>query len=255
MPDLQWVTPEIIKVPGSTWLGDIYAKLNGKELYVEPLSSKRTLASFMEEGGLGYGSLREGTFASKVFRAEFEDFEYGLDLIPLYNAGYPVHRIAEKAPHGICNVDLGGIRYVTLPVRTRREPKVVWRGAELSAFADIPGATNVVFVNEAAAQLLGLEGQGILSTYDPDCAAEGEAPEGVWGQRFFEDEIPGEHKVAKLLTLKTNVQEIHDQHRNLGGVFAAVLTSIGVLVIMSSESPDFDGVVQSVQEMRMTYKL
>ena len=60
------------------------------------------LADFILGGGLGWGSLRHASFASKLYKVQTDKFTFGSDHSTSVNAGYPLHRLVEGMPHELC---------------------------------------------------------------------------------------------------------------------------------------------------------
>ena len=95
---VEQVSENVVTLPADLTLSEAYGKLGGKVLHVEPLSEKTSLADFVLSGGLGWGSLKNGSFASKLFKVETDKFTFGSNFSTSVNAGYPLHRLVEGMP-------------------------------------------------------------------------------------------------------------------------------------------------------------
>ncbi|MHC4199467.1 MAG: hypothetical protein ACYSU0_05700, partial [Planctomycetota bacterium] len=116
-----------VRVAGSVTLAELYEAVPSRELYVEPLSAQEPLSAFLAEGGLGFGSLQNGTFAGQLFQVRNtftnEDgkvkFTYGLGKAPLYNVGYPLQRIMEGPTSELIKGEFGEASEMILRTRKR----------------------------------------------------------------------------------------------------------------------------------------
>lgn len=86
---------DTVRVPAELSVSQLYSRLRDAQLLVEPLSADQPLAEFIKEGGIGWNSLKEGSFASTICKVKTSRFEYGSDEMTLYNVGYPLHRLVE----------------------------------------------------------------------------------------------------------------------------------------------------------------
>ena len=262
MERIERLEENVIKVRGEICLSDVYAQIEGKELVVEPLSAKKPLSRFIAEGGLGYNSLREGSFAGKVFKLKSslfdESFTYGLDCLTLYNVGYPLFRILEGPLHPLSIKEFGAVSEITLPVRPRQPVKVYYSPEDVSQIQIPSLATNVLYLNNFAAQILDLRRSGILTTY-PDRFAvrgKGELQNGIWSKRFLEDEIPVDHHRLRIFTLKSNLATIQQAYsEKTEGMFLALFNHLGVLVIMSGSKSAVERIWTSISQSPFTYRL
>jgi hypothetical protein len=275
---LEKVNENVLKLSGDASLSDIYSKFPDYELPVEPLSFKKPLSEFIASGGFGYGSLREGPFNSRIFRIKWKrpkySFSYGLMDSTLYAAGYPLHRMTAALPHELYNRSLGEIQEIVIPVRAREEVKIIYEYKEEPEFHVLPMARNVLFVNDKAASLVGLPGQGTVVMYPPDAApqippnpplAKGgtyesfakkegthESEGGDAGEflqkRFIEDNLNGD-QVLRVLTQKSGAVKLYEL-AGVDNLFFALAINIGLLVITSGE-----GVREQLAEMPLTYSL
>lgn len=254
---MEKITEDIIKVDGDACLSDIYAELEDYELFIEPLSFEKSLNDFVFEGGLGYGSLHEGSFASKIFQMKFKtpqgSFRYGLNCSTLYGAGYPLHRITENSPHKICPQSFTKIEELLIPVRKKEKFKITYQPVEISQFYLPPMAQNAFFVNDYGASLLGLERRGLVTTYKEGFSGKGEVRDDIWEKRFIEDNLPVEHKTVKVLTTKSNVPKIHELFAVNGNMlFFALFTHLGILVLLSGTDIQIE---EQIEDMTLTYLL
>ena len=163
---IEQVSQDVVTVPAEWSLNEAYGKLGGKAFYIEPLSDKMTLADFVLGGGLGWGSLRHGSFASKLYKVQTDKFTFGSDHSTSVNAGYPLHRLVEGMPHDLCPLPDAKIERVTVPVRPKPQVKAIFRACSL-ADAKVPApAANFVWVNAAAASALGVSGEGSIAFFE-----------------------------------------------------------------------------------------
>ena len=251
---LEKVSENVLKLSGDVSLSDIYSRFPDCELFVEPLSAKKPLSDFISKGGFGYGALREGPFNSKIFRIKWKrpkySFAYGLPDSTLNAAGYPLHRITAALPHKLYSKSLGKIQEVLIPVRDKKEVKIVFKPEDAPDFHVPSMARDVLFVNNKAAALVGLPGQGTVAVYSPDAALESESGDAgeFMQKRFIEDNLNGT-QVLRILTQKSGAAKIHE----LAGednLFLALHINIGLLVIVSG-----DGIKEQLPEMPLTYIL
>ncbi|MGQ9629289.1 MAG: hypothetical protein ACUVXI_03110 [bacterium] len=249
------VDDDIIRIPADVSLGELYAELSGYELCVEPLSAKRPLGDFIAEGGLGYNSLREGRFASKVCRIETRDFAYGAKYSTLYNVGYPLHRIIEGSsiPSAYRN-QLPEIQRMSLFIRPRAPIRALYNEANIENFFAPREATNSLFVNDFGASLFGLKRGGMIATYPPSLAPEG-GVEVDWGRRFVEDEIPPGQSTIKVLTQRSGLAKLYEAFGVAEGLFLALFVEIGVLVVMSADGSKLAKVDELLETLPLTFQV
>ena len=250
----------VIKVKGDVCLSEIYAQIEGIELFVEPLSAEKSLSSFMAEGGCGYNSLREGSLTRRIFKLTSslfgESFTYGLDNLTLYNVGYPLFRILEGSPHQCGIQEFGPITEITLVVRPRQQVKVHYSSEDVSRIHVPPMSTNVLYVNDFAAQLAGLDRGGVLTTYPGGSVGKGEARNEFWPQRFLEDKIPSDQHLLRTFTVPSNLASIHQVHsEKTEGVFLALFVHLGVLVLMSGIKSAGEEIWDLISGLPLTYRL
>jgi len=148
---IEQVSQNVVTVPAAWSLGEAYGKLGGKAFYVEPLSAKTPLADFIAGGGLGWGSLRFGTFASKLYKVQTDKFTFGSNYSTSVNAGYPLHRLVEGMPHGLCPEPDARLESLTVPVRPAPKAKVLFKACELANAVVPSAAANFIWVIAAAA--------------------------------------------------------------------------------------------------------
>jgi len=250
---LEKIDESVLRLSGDVSLSDIYSKFPDHELPVEPLSSKKPLSEFTASGGFGYGSLREGPFNSKIFRINWKrpkySFSYGLMDSTLYAAGYPLHRMVSALPHELYSKSLGEIQEIVIPVRDKEEVKVVYESTEEADFHVPPMARNVLFVNDKAASIVGVPGQGTVVTYAADIVIpESEGGDAVefLQKRFIEDNLDGD-QVLRVLTQKSSAAKLYEL-AGADNLFFALVINIGLLVMVSGE-----GIREQLAEMPLTY--
>ena len=251
---LEKVKDNVLRLSADVSLHDVRSRFPEYGLYVEPLSSKKPLSEFISSGGFGYGSLWEGPFNSKIFKIKWKrpkySFSYGLEDSTLYAAGYPLHRITAALPHKLYSKSLGDIQEVIIPVADKEEAKVIYEPKDGFDFSVPPMARNVVFVNDKAASIVGLPGQGTVVMYKPDAAPEsdgGDAGEFLQ-KRYIEDNLNGD-PVSRVLTQKSGAAKLYEM-AGADNLFFALSINIGLLVIVSG-----DGIKEQLAEMPLTYSL
>jgi hypothetical protein len=252
------VTESIIKIDGEATLEEIYSEIPDRELFVEPLSKKEKLSCFILEGGLGYNSLKEGTFSSKIFRLKvsspkFGTFQYGLDSMGLYNVGYPLHRIVEGYDKEFLGLEFHNILEVTVPVRAKEEVKLCFLEKGLGELEAPLSAENVFFINGFGANLMGLPKEGCVITYKNGLEGEGEKLEKkIWAQRFLLDKI--EKTTLRVFAMRSKVKPIYDIFlKAQGELFFALLTHLGVLVVMSGDESKLEEIFNEISDISMKY--
>ncbi|MFC1712554.1 hypothetical protein ACFL6S_02735 [Candidatus Poribacteria bacterium] len=251
---LEKVNENVLKLSGDVSLSDVYSQFPEKELFVEPLSSQKPLSEFISSGGFGYGALREGPLNSKIFRIKWQrprySFRYGLMDSTLNAAGYPLYRMTSALPHKLYDRSLGEISEVVIPVRDREDVKVVYQPGESADFHVAPMTRSVLLVNDRAASLVGLPGQGSVSVYPLDAPTEsdGEDAGEFLQKRFIEDNLNGE-QVTRVLTQKSSAAKLHEL-AGQDNVFVALSINIGWLVMVSG-----DGIKEQLAEMPLTYSI
>lgn len=231
------------------------------------MSKKQPIVDFIYEGGLGFNSLKEGSLAGKIFSfkgtAFGKEFEYGLGYHPLYNVGYPLHRMTTKSGNnlskGVFRGVVDSITELTLSIQQKKEFEIEYFEKDISQISFVSQATNVMFVNEFGANLMGFEKAGTVVTYSRDVQQNKEVmmttPKNkIWENRFIEDKLPAEQSVLKVLTTISNVKKIHQAFaEKMTGVFAVLLTNIGPLLVMSVEKALFKVTVDELSTYPMTY--
>lgn len=252
-----YMTEQTVRFEARLSLSELYAQLDGRELLVEPLSARKPISGFLAEGGLGFGSAAEGSFAASICRVRTEQFEYGSDHQALYNVGYPLQRLVEGAPHALLKNSLrgGSILDLTVYVRPRQERVAVFRRVSAAEIQPPTEADDVFFVNDAAARLLGLEGSGLVALYPKDLAPDEPAAPGVWEKRFIEDSLPPSHAALKALIQPSRLAECAQRAEPLGGVFFALFTHLGVLLLATGEAQALQQVAKEILSAPLTWKL
>jgi hypothetical protein len=248
-------------VSGDVTLAELYGALSDRELFVEPLSATQPLASFLAQGGIGYGSQGHGTFAGQLceLKASYGGlpFTYGLGTAPLYNTGYPLQRIAEGASTG-STYDHLEKRFGDAEEMVARARPVAGRKVAHAAgsVADLPRAFSAdvigFFVNGAAAKAMGLPGTGVATA----TRAEGAGDE-AWSKRFVLDTVPSGHEKLLVLTQPSGakaLEELHSQ-KSADGVFLALNVHIGVLVAASAAPAALEELAAKAKELPLTWRM
>jgi hypothetical protein len=253
---IEQISQDVVSVPAEWPVNDAYGRLSGKAFFVEPFSARTPIADFLLTGGLGWGSLRYGSFASKLYKVQTDKFTFGSNNSTSVNAGYPLHRLVEGMPHELCPYPQAKIERVTVPVRPKPAVKTVFRACAI-ADAVVPApAANFIWVNKVAASTLGVSDAGSIAffeEYDPE--GEGEPVEGVYDKRFFEDAVPQGLSVLKVLTVKSNLEKLEELAKKKGRFFIAVWTHLGVLVCISGEKNALAEIEREAVKLPMTFGL
>jgi hypothetical protein len=252
---IELVSQDVIRFSAAMSLSDIYSRCPGKALFVEPLSLRMPIAKFIAEGGLGFGSLRNSTFSSKLFKVQTSEFITGSDYSTCVNAGYPLHRLVEGAPHRFCPVPAGEILTVTVPVRERPTVKVLFRSCAITEAKPSPAASDFLWVNDAAAKILGAKGTGAISMFEDEPEDEGEPADEIYRRRFFEDNLPPGQVILKALTMPTNLPRIKELADGSDAFFFALYVHLGVLVILSGVDEKIRQVADEVARLPLTFPL
>lgn len=212
MAKVEIVGKNAICLDSSASLGDIYNETDLR-LPVEPLSTSKPVVEFLHDGGYGYGSLVEGSLASKIHKFSWERrgrlYEYGLEGSTLYNAGYPLQRIVDMGRSQLLEMDFGQIVSATFLAVKPPSPVVRYMEQDIEQFSVPAGATNAVFVNEKTASLLGLAQRGLVVTFEQDSSVGKDAKE-AWEKRFLEDSLPEGLEALRILTVKSNLKSLMD---------------------------------------------
>ncbi len=280
------VGEDIIKIEGQITLEELYGLIGDQELFVEPLSARQSLSDFILEGGLGFNSLREGSFASRLFWFKSstelsqptstlnkikeklrkkpakkhtvveQTFTYGSEFSTHANVGYPLHRIIEGSPHRIWPQEFEAITELIVPIRPQEAVNVYWLDREIGAISIPRDANNAFYVNQPAAKAIGLEKSGLVVTYPQGITGEGDLVEGIWNNRFIEDRVPEGEKGFKLISMKSGIPKVHELlDKESPGLFFALFTKIGVL-ILTSHSPDrVEGFWREASRIPLTYRI
>ena len=251
---IEQISHDVVSVPAELSVSDAYGRLSGKAFFVEPFSAKTPFADFLLTGGLGWGSLRHGSFASKLYKVQTDKFTFGSNYSTSVNAGYPLHRLVEGMPHELCPYPQAKIERVTVPVRPKPAVKTVFRACAVMDAVVPAAAANFMWVNKAAASAMGVSGEGSIAffeEYDPE--GEGEPVEGVYDKRFFEDAVPQGLSAVKVLTVKSNLGKLEELAKEKGRFFIAVWTHLGVLVYISGEKESLAVIEREAVKLPMTF--
>jgi hypothetical protein len=239
MVALQRIEEELVKVSTEITLQELYSQIPGYELLIEPLSQRKKIKDFIEEGGLGYYSLKEGSFSSCFYRVKSKtpegEFEYGLGKMALYNVGYPLFRLNEMKAASFFKKDLlGEIKEITIPLREKQLQTIVFQKKDLTEVTIPPEATNVGWINQNLAQIIGRE-EGMFVSYPSEMRKDDSKEEDFWEKRFVEDLIYLEEKPAflKMLVMRSALPEIYQLVAERKGLFFALFVHLGVLVLIS----------------------
>ena len=246
-----------VRVSGDVSLEELYAAIPDRELYVEPLSAKRPLSEFLAEGGLGFGSLRHGTFGGQLcrIRSSYDEveFSYGLGSMPLYNVGYPLQRIMEGRGTQLLKGRFDSASEMIL--RTRKRPAVALEHlpCETCELPSADGAEDLFFVNEAAAEAMGISGPGVVKAR----ASEGAAPAEEWSKRFLLDKLPEGHEPLTVLTQRSCADSLYEAHRGAAanGFFLGLAVHLGVLVLASVPAGRAEELWKKTSEFPLTWRI
>ncbi len=251
---IEKISQDVVTIPAEWSVGDAYGKLDGRVLCVEPLSARMSVADFIIGGGFGWGSLKQGSFASKLYKVQTDKFTFGSNYSTSVNAGYPLHRLVEGMPHEICPDPDAKILRVTVPVRPKPEVKALFRPCALTDVAVPPPAANFVWANGAAASALGLPQAGSVAFFTEfEAEGEGEPVEGVWEKRFFEDSLPEGHRLLKILTVKSNLGKLEEKSKQAGGFFVCLWTHLGVLACVSGAESALGEIEREALGLALTF--
>jgi hypothetical protein len=192
-------------------LEDIYTTTDEWRLPVEPLSKRMTIADFLLQGGYGYGSLTEGSLASKILNLDWtkenRPYHYGLPGTTLYNAGYPLQRIVDMGKSRVLDTELGTIDSLTLLAVPAPARSLSFKKQDVQQMEIPADATDAVYVNEKAASLFGLDSAGSLIASSVAAPGGGDMGD-VWQKRFAEDVLPPGLTISRILTVKSNLMEL-----------------------------------------------
>ena len=240
---------------------EVDAELGEYCLPVEPLSAKKTISQFIKEGGIGYNSLQNRTLGFSIFQLTStfsgRKFHYGSKYKTLYNAGYPLHRIIEGPLFSKeLSQKFGRIEKAILPVRKNEELEVSFHNRHLDQLHIQDHASNVFFINDFGAKLMGLEGEGIVKTYQSKRVTHGKSKSEIWEKRFLEDRIPADHETMKFLTMNSQLAEVYKVFKeNLQGLFFALRVHNGILLLISGERRQLDTVGENIRHMPLTFAI
>jgi hypothetical protein len=256
-----WIETGIVELNGDASFEEVNAELGKYCLHVEALSEKKTISQFIKEGGLGYNSLREGTFGSKILQvtASFsgKEYSYGCKYKTLYNAGYPLHRIIEGPLFSRRLAQrFGRVESVIMPVKIAASVELSFQKNTIDALHVPDYASNVFFTNDFGAELIGLAGEGIVTAYRHGINLEKKMKAEVWERRFLEDLIPHDHEPVKFLTIKSRLKEIYNIFKkNAQGLFFALWVRNGILLLMSGEKKQLNKLVGDIRPLPLTFEI
>ncbi|MHC5057107.1 MAG: hypothetical protein ACYTKD_20715 [Planctomycetota bacterium] len=254
-----------VRVSGDVTLDDLRESLPERELLVEPLSASQPLADFLTEGGVGFGSLRNGTFAGQILQvkstypgsdpaAESEiRFAYGHGTMPLYNVGYPLQRIMEGPRPDFIKNRFGPAEEMALPTRERAGVAVEHSASGEFALPDAGAADEVMFVNAAAAMVMGLSGAGVVKVR----RGAGSSGADAWSKRFVLSNVPDGQGKLVVLTQPSGARALHEAYRAsaAGGVFIALSVHLGVLVAATAPASAVEGLAGKARDLPLTWRL
>ncbi|MHC4248674.1 MAG: hypothetical protein ACYS9X_06050 [Planctomycetota bacterium] len=254
-----------VRVSGDVTLDDLRGSLPERELLVEPLSASQPLAEFLSEGGVGFGSLMNGTFAGQILQvkstypgsdpaAESEiRFAYGHGTMPLYNVGYPLQRIMEGPRPDFLKNRFGPPEEMVLPTRERAGVAVEHSASDGFTLPDAGGADEVMFVNAAAATVMGLPGAGVVKVRR---GAQSSGAD-VWPKRFFLSRVPHGQGKLVVLTQPSGAKVLHEAHRASSGegIFMALSVHLGVLVAATAPASAVYGLAGKAKDTPLTWRL
>lgn len=258
-----------VRVSGDVTLDDLRGALPERELLVEPLSASQPLAEFLAEGGLGFGSLANGTFAGQLLRvtstypgsdpaAESEiRFSYGHGTMPLYNVGYPLQRIMEGPRPDFLKNRFGPAEEMVLPMRECVGVAVEHAASGEFALPDAAGADEVMFVNAAAATAMGFPGAGVVKVRR---GAESSGAD-VWSERFVLSQVPHGREKLLILTQPSGAKALHEafdeaqRASGADGIFIALAVHLGVLVAATAPASVVEDLAGKSKDMPLTWRL
>lgn len=249
-----------VRVSGDVTLAELHEAAPDRELYVEPLSTSQPLAEFLAEGGVGFGSLRNGTFGGQLcqVKAAYSEngrktnFSYGLGGAALYNVGYPLQRIMEGPRSEL--LDGSFTKAETMVLRTRKKVGVSLEHSPTEA-PELPrggGFDEAFFVNAAAAKTMGLPGAGVVKG-----KASSQKTNDAWSKRFLFDAIPGGHEKLLVVTQPSGAKKLHEAHgvKAADGLFLALAVHLGVLVAVSAPAAGVEELAKVAEALPLTWRL
>jgi hypothetical protein len=246
---------DLVKVSGDVTTADLYEKQPDVELSVEPLSASRAFASFIAQGGTGYGSASHGTFAGQIcsVKAKYgkKKFSYGLCGAPVYNTGYPLQRIMEGPQSSLLDKEFGPASEMVLRVRKRMGRRLTHTATNAPEFSS-PSEAERFFVNADCAKALGLSGAGMVTSERVD--GDGDA---AWSKRFVLDAIPTGHVAFMALTQPSGSKTLAETHgaASTDGLFMALGVHTGVLVVASAPKSGVEALAAKANELPLTWRI
>ena len=248
-----------VRLSGDVTLRELYEAEPDIELYVEPLSAAQKLSEFLAEGGLGYGSLGNGTFGGQLCSVKSVhgglEFSYGRGTMPLYNTGYPLQRIMEGTGPDLLDGKFGAASEMIVRARARTDVALDHTPSEAPDLPGANGAESVFFANATAAKVMGLPGAGIVKVRRVGEA--GGSGDDAWSKRFVLDALPEGHAKLLVLTQPSGARTLCDAHGadHADGVFLALAVHTGVLVAASAPPAGVEGLAKAAADLPLTWRL
>jgi len=249
-----------VRVSGNATLAEVREVVPDRELYVEPLSASQPLAEFLAEGGVGFGSLRNGTFGGQLcqVKAAYSEngrkkrFSYGLGGAALYNVGYPLQRIMEGPRSKLLNGNFAKAGTMILRMRKKVGVSLNHSPAKTPELPRGGGFDEAFFVNAAAAKAMGLPGAGVIKAKASD-----QKTNDAWSKRFLLDALPRTHRKLLVVTQPSGARKLHEAHseRAEDGFFLALAVHLGVLVAISAPAAGVEEIAKVAEALPLTWRL
>ena len=283
--NLERISDSAVRVPGNTTLSELEGLVGGDCLPVEPLSRNQSLGDFLLGGGLGFGSMREGRFSSHVFKVKSTttlpcqkgklsflrksrglnpfakaSFEYGSDRMGLVNMAYPVIRMMENSPNNLLAMEYGPVEEMVIEIRPSRSVDLWFVPGDEPSGVTPPGeAVDFFFLNDRGASLAGAASGGTFFAIPKDtriAAPEGEKVNHLWEKRFIEDLLPEGEKTLRVLVQQSALNRIFETFKGTSeGVFFALQTMPGILVMMSGKKEAIEGIRNAISGLPLVFEL
>lgn len=252
--NIELINDDVVKLSADSTYAEVIGVLGERELLVEPLGTKQTLADFLAEGGIGYGAANEGSFAASICRIKTDMIDYGSDYQALYNVGYPLQRMAEGAGSSLSE-PLGTARELTLYVRPKIGRVAVVEATETLPLEAPADALDYFVMNTACARTMGIDGASAVAVYPKDVAPEGAVGmKGLWEKRFIEDAIAPGATTVKILTQRSAAKAAFEAAAQSSCAFFALYVYTGVLVVLSGKAEEVEPIEKMLLEQPMTWK-